>query len=222
MGFVKERLTKLYLSCNTTQALSYLSSLPLFEQEIDNHYQSECEIIKVQSIFLYPLKNYLLSRGIGEKQWKHVQEIHYKVPNHDTIFYSIGFKSDKENCYELRSSVFKGCSGKDITTIQNGYSKIILFEGFFDYLTFLVLYPMVNADFLIMNSTSMLDRTQDFLKQNQYETIVLMLDNDKSGTEATNKLLTEFGNAKDKSGIYSPTHKDLNELLIEKLTLKYR
>lgn len=213
-------LTKLYLNCDTKQALSYLSSLPLFEQKIDKLYQSDCEIIKVQPIFLYPLKNYLLSRGIGENQWKHVHEVHYKVPNHEIIFYSIGFKSNKENSYELRSSVFKGCSGKDITTIQNGYSKIILFEGFFDYLSFLVLYPMVQADFLIMNSTSLLNRTQNFLKQNQYEKIILMLDGDKSGSEATNKLMTEFANAKDMRNIYCPTHKDLNELLIEKLNFK--
>ena len=212
-------LTELFMNCNTSEALLYLSSLPLFELKNNDNYENKCEIIKVSPVFLYPLKNYLYSRGITQNYWKYICEVHYKIPNCNSVFYSIGFKSNKENCYELRSSVFKGCSGKDITTIKNGSSKIIVFEGFFSFLSFLVLFPKINADMIIMNSTIMINRSIFFLEQNPYNEIILMLDNDESGSATTDILLSKFEKAIDNRHIFSGFN-DINDYLVNKINLE--
>lgn len=210
-------LTELFLNCSTEEALEYLFSLDALKIEnVEIKYKTNVKILNVIPLFSYPLKNYLLSRGVTEEFWKYVCEIHYKVPNQNSIFYSIGFKSNTKNFYELRSSAFKGCSGKDITTVENGFSKIIVIEGFFDYLSFLVLYPTVKSDFLIMNSTSMFDKAQKYLNENSYSKIILLLDYDKAGNETTEKILSEFQYAVDRRDIMGNQYKDLNEYLISR------
>jgi len=210
-------LTELFLNCSTEKALEYLFSLNVSKIEnIELKYETNVKILNVIPLFSYPLKNYLLSRGVTEEFWKYVCEVHYKVPNQNSIFYSIGFKSNTKNYYELRSSTFKGCSGKDITTVENGFSKIILIEGFFDYLSFLVLYPNIKSDFLIMNSIYMIDKTLRYLNENSYSKIILLLDYDKAGNETTEKILSEFQYAVDRRDIMGNQYKDLNEYLISR------
>jgi len=207
-------LTELFLNCSTEEALEYLFSLdPSKLENIETKYETNTQILTIKSLYSYPLKNYLLSRGINEKFWKYVCEIHYKVPNHDSLFYAIGFKSNTDNFYELRSSAFKGCSGKDITSVENGFSKIIILEGFFDYLSFLVLYPKHKSNFLIMNSTFMFEKAAQYLRDKNYNEIRLILDNDEAGSYTTNNFLRHFSKAKDCRSILNGKN-DLNEFLV--------
>ena len=162
-----------------------------------------------------------LSRGVTEEFWKYVCEVHYKVPNQNSIFYSIGFKSNTENFYELRSSTFKGCSGKDITTVENGSSKIIILEGFFDYLSFLVLYPKHKSDFLIMNSAIMLEKAIQYLRNKNYIEIQLILDNDEAGNYATKNFMIHFSKAKDCRSILNGKN-DLNDFLVSFVKRNYK
>lgn len=49
----------------------------------------------------------------------------------------MGFKNDSEG-YELRNEFFKGSSSpKDITSFKNEGKKVAVFEGFFDFLSFI-------------------------------------------------------------------------------------
>jgi len=100
------------------------------------------------------------------------REISYQLKG--KIYYSIGFKNDAGG-YELRNQYFKNSSSpKGITTIKNGSEKVAVFEGFIDFLSFLVVHtndPSFHWDCCILNSLSFFENARPFLAQ--YEAIHL-------------------------------------------------
>ena len=91
--------------------------------------------------------------------------------------------------------------------------KIVVFEGFIDALSFVEMKPFFNGDLLVMNSVSLLNRTNEYLKH--YSEIHLFLDNDKAGENCKNEILKSFPEAKNHSEIYA-LHKDFNDYLKSK------
>lgn len=132
---------------------------------------------------------------------------------------AIGFENRSAG-FELRNAWFKGSSSpKDVTVISCGTDKVSVFEGFMDFLSFLVLKrsPEWNVepptDFLILNSLQLLNRGAEVLKG--YESLDLYFDNDPAGRETTAQLLMSRLNVMDRSESYNG-HKDLNEFLISR------
>jgi 5S rRNA maturation endonuclease (ribonuclease M5) len=79
---------------------------------------------------------------------------------------------------------------KDVTLIKNEVNisiEVVVFEGFFDYLTFKNLRRNENSncDFLILNSTALLFKAEELLRD--YDKISLFLDNDNNGKSAKEK-----------------------------------
>lgn len=65
--------------------------------------------------------------------------------------------------YELRNRLFKGSlSPKDISLINNGSDTCNLFEGFIDYLSWMVLGLGCGDDYLVLNSVALLERSYGF------------------------------------------------------------
>ena len=93
------------------------------------------------------------------------REIHYS--NKDKVYFSIGFKNDKGG-FELSSPPgFKGCiSPKDITTIRNNSDMCLVFEGFWDFLSYLTIQKTERTrhDVAILNSVANVQKAMDFLK----------------------------------------------------------
>lgn len=115
---------------------------------------------------------------------------------------------------ELRNKYFKGCTGsKNFTTINNGSSSVKIFEGFIDFLSYLEIYPgEINcSDYLICNSTAIVDRIIPIIKQ--YPDIELYLDNDTSGNKGKDLIMNNCIQAIPKNNLYTG-FKDLNEKLI--------
>jgi 5S rRNA maturation endonuclease (ribonuclease M5) len=92
----------------------------------------------------------------------------------------------------------------------NSFNEILIFEGFFDYLTFKNLEKKENSnsDYLILNSTAMLFKVEEILKN--YDKISLFLDNDANGKFVKSKIQNQYKNVEDCSLIYQK-FKDLNE-----------
>jgi hypothetical protein len=69
---------------------------------------------------------------------KYCREIHYQ--NQSGQFFSVGFRNDKGG-YELNSpNNFKSCiPPKEITTFQNNSNVCLVFEGFWDFLSYLTI-----------------------------------------------------------------------------------
>jgi hypothetical protein len=143
---------------------------------------------------------------------RYCREVRYKI--NEKIYYGIGFKNDAGG-FEIRNSFCKNSSSpKGITSIKNGANKVGVFEGFFDFLSFLVLHPNSQHsewDFCILNSLSFFEKARPFLEQ--YESIHLLLDSDTAGQNCSRHALQLNKKYIDKSSLYRG-YKDLNEWIV--------
>jgi 5S rRNA maturation endonuclease (ribonuclease M5) len=200
--------------CSVSEALEYLSTLDFsFQNEFDYkevQTKIDYQIINIKEIKHPVLVQYLKSRKVDEQKHR-VTEIHYQL--NGKKYFGVGFQN-KSGGFEIRNAYAKICLGKkDVTLIENVNShkqEIVVFEGFFDYLTFRNLEKPNNpiCDFLILNSTAMLFKVEEKLKQ--YNKISLFLDNDSNGKSVKAKIQSQYKNVEDCSLIYH-AFKDLNE-----------
>ena len=206
--------------CTVSEALQYLSTLDpfSFQKQIIGAYEAKKnsngnEVVKIEYVQHIALKQYLTSRGIiKEHAVKSVKELHYKI--NEKQYFAIGFKNNSDG-WELRSKYAKICIGKkDITLVNNQSSNLKVFEGFFDYLSFLQISDdeiQNKSDYLILNSVALIVKNIGSLMQ--YTRIELYLDNDSTGDKYSNLLLEKFESAIDCRSQFHK-YKDLNEWLI--------
>lgn len=186
-------------------------------KNLEKKSSNKIKIVSIKKELNFSLKKYLLSRKISEQNFKYLKQVDYVVENNNSKFYAIGFKNNSLS-FELRSKIFKGCNGKDITTILKQSKTINVFESFLDFLSFLEIFGNVDEDFLILNSTAMKRKACDVLKNKNYERIKIFTDADFSGDETCNYFLNDFKNATDERKILSKNekkYKDLNDLLCD-------
>jgi hypothetical protein len=208
----------LYHNCTIAELLQNIASnfsfhKASFHQPHPIHEENKILVLKDFVISSISLLNYLRQRHIPyEIADRYCREVRYQLKG--KIYYAIGFKNDAGG-YELRNPYFKNSSApKGITMIKNGAGKIAVFEGFFDFLSFLVLYENVQSfqwDFCILNSLSFFEKTRPFLAQ--YNSIHLFLDNDIAGQNCSRSALKLDKKYLDESGLYAG-YKDLNEWIV--------
>ena len=190
------------------------------ERDTKRQAASPIEVRRIQPLQNPALMRYLLERGISPgTAAPYVQEMYYRIGGKP--YFALAFRNDSGG-YELRNPRFKGSTSKDITHIrQKGEprEKCLVFEGFMDYLSFLTLRmkncpTMPNLDrqdYVILNSTVNVPKAIDALYP--YERIHCMLDNDKSGYEATRAIELEYSyRVRDFSDNYRG-YSDLNDYL---------
>ena len=200
--------------CSVSEALKYLET---FDFSIHNEFQNEgtkqykeYKILNVREIQHPALVQYLKSRKVYEQK-ELVKEIEYEL--NGKKYFGVGFFNNSGGV-EIRNKYSKICLGKkDVTLLKNelnSFNEILIFEGFFDYLTFKNLEKKENSnsDYIILNSTSMLFKVEETLKK--YDKISLFLDNDKNGNATKKAILKKYENVEDCSLIYQK-FKDLNE-----------
>jgi DNA primase len=147
------------------------------------------------------------------------REIHYQ--NQFGQFFSVGFRNDKGG-YELNSPPsFKSCiSPKEITTYQNEKDNCLVFEGFWDFLSYLTIQKIERTkhDVAVLNSTANTEKTMNFLKT--HREIYTYLDNDDAGRKATELIKSANLTVYNRSTQFAE-YKDLNDYLRgKKLLLK--
>lgn len=100
-----------------------------------------------------------------------------------------------------------------------------IFEGFFDFLSTLVYYgqSQPNANVLVLNSVSMIDRAIDKFKTDGIHTLYTYLDHDAAG-ETTKAQLEANPNQFDvqNASKFYHGHKDANDMLIAAREWYYR
>ena len=168
---------------------------------------------KVRLLENSALLDYLAERGIDlDTARVHCLEVDYRVA--DKSYFAVGFRNDTGG-WELRSPQFKGSSApKSITTFDRHGDTALLFEGFFDLLSYLTLQhkPTPAVDTAVLNSVVNLPRALPFLAR--HATIHTFLDNDEAGRLTLERLRSALPGATviDRAESYR-THKDLNESL---------
>lgn len=181
----------------------------------DNPDEREC----MTDIRFRPLNNkvllrYLEGRGIcSDVALPNCEEVRYYL--HGKQYFAIGFRN-RSGGYELRNRFFKGSlSPKDFSLTDNGSDICNLFEGFIDYLSWMVLGLGYGDDCLVLNSVALLERS--FTVLDRYETINCYLDRDEAGRRTLEALRKRYGNRiEDRSALYKG-FKDLNEYLQNRL-----
>lgn len=181
------------------------------QSSVDNHRKTAIKILSAHLISSYHLINYLQQRKIDRViADKYLQDVRYQ--NKDKIFYALGFKNNLGG-YELRSPYFKGASSpKGVTFIDKIASELAVFEGCFDFLSYLCFRlqnEFISESFLILNSVSFLEKQLSFMQQ--FVKVHLYLDNDEAGNKATT-LACSLDNKKfiDERKLFED-YKDLNE-----------
>lgn len=216
-------------SCSRSEALDYLASLdpsltftsaapPSQETRliIDSHSQVTSRIL-----LSYSEKFRGIPRDILRQ---YCEEVRYHFTGSTAgSFYSIGFLNNGGG-WTLRNSRSKNCSSPaDITTIdiwgersvRAATDRVTLFEGFFDFLSWLVYrgetYP--DTDICVLNSVAFASRSLDYLRS--HDEVYLCLDNDIPGRRAAQLISTSCPGVlvKDSSGIYEGFN-DFNEFLL--------
>ena len=207
-----------YLKASVKEVLEWAEkqNFSSFQSQKDYHSKSSSlnyHITEIKELQNENLKIYLQQRGLSPTVYSLVKEVHFAIG--EKKLYAIGFEN-LSGGWELRNQFYKGSLlKKDISVVNlnNNLEKnknVVVFEGFIDALSFVEMKPFFNGDLLVMNSVSLLNRTNEFLKN--YSEIHLFLDNDKAGENCKNSILKSYPEAKDHSEIYA-LHKDLNDYL---------
>jgi DNA primase len=180
------------------------------EKEKDTSF-TKFEVMKLQSKGLFA---YLYHRKVNiEISKQFLMEAHYSFKDSDSYLYALAYANDKGG-YELRSSFYKGStSPKGITTHWLiDAAPVVVFEGFFDMLSFATLCGGVKHNYIVLNSIVNKEAALEVLKTLQNQ-IYLCLDNDKGGDDATAFLLDALPSAVDIRKRFAPA-KDVNDYLL--------
>ena len=172
------------------------------------------EIVPLQSRGLY---GYLYNRGVDIRIAKQfLQECHYSFKPYPSYLYALAYQNDRGG-YELRSAACKlSNTPKWITThLNRENAPVVVFEGFMDMLSFATLCGEVRHNYIVLNSIVNVDAAIEAIRvsRNLFGSILLALDNDDGGTDATAKLQSAFPDAQDIRSRFAP-HKDVNDYLI--------
>lgn len=220
--------SELYCSVNVPYLLQRIAEQILHLRPVSFSFREQSSTgpnfqrMEVRELDSPVLLSYLQSRGINlELARKECHEVHFE--NNGKRYFAIGFRN-MNGGYEIRNRYFKGCiAPKDITHIRHEGRRndaCFVFEGFMDYLSFLTIrtescpqMPCLDwQDYIILNSVSNLTKAIDGLAV--YERIHCFFDNDRAGTEAFQRLASEYSyRVRDASHTYKDC-KDLNEYLV--------
>lgn len=208
---IGEAIKRLETGCFSFHQNENISNVEIVKQT------QTIKILDVVEISNPALLDYLNKRYIDIQIAKSVcLEVHYSVIEKN--YFAIGFKNNKGG-FELRSKYFKGCTSKDITTLKIGHKDCKLFEGFFDFLSFLTISKKQSpsTDVIVLNSLSNLSKAKSTLST--YQSVTTFLDNDEAGKRAVQNLKVNLNNVIDQSNYYS-RYKDLNEYRCSEMTIE--
>jgi hypothetical protein len=157
------------------------------------------------------LAYYLQSRGVWEAGRDLLKEVHYSIEDQKgqrKHYFAAGWTNETGG-WEVRNKYFKGCLGHKAISFIPGHEKnLAVFEGYFNYLSWLEEHPAAGESILVLNSAVLLARGIERAKA--FSSIELYLDNDAAGKSATKEFIRALPYARDKSHLYE-AYNDYNE-----------
>lgn len=207
------------------------SSFSMSSREYGCEKKEEVETTAFYSFSLVPLQSrglyaYLTKRKVNTSIARQfLQEAHYSFQERTDgrYLYALAYQNDRGG-YELRGAPYTGnpdgfkggTSPKGITThLDRENAPVVVFEGFFDMLSFATLCGGVKHNYVVLNSIVNREAAVEVLRQQSR--VLLALDNDDGGNLATKELLEWVPGAIDIRSKFAPC-KDINDYLCQKLT----
>lgn len=216
LGFSKENYTKPLFPFEKRNTIA--------PKNLESDGVRDLQFIRAGQVEHPAIFQYLANRGISEQLIrKYLLQIQYRNLKKDKVFFGFGMQN-RAGGYELRSAsdtpVFKSALIARAISIIPGLpgsnDKVSIFEGMTDFLSFLELYRIMEAqdDIIIMHSLSSFNETLDYIKGQGYKSIDLYLDNDMAGLKHAKKFMDDTGLKIIDNSINYKGFNDLNEFLI--------
>ena len=195
---------------------------------------SRLKVVGIAPVTLPSLLSYARSRGISDSVLQsYCREVLVRSPRGDSARPYLAFPNGAGG-WVLRSGVsgragkrctcsaptFLGPDGKAVREPRCG--AVALFEGFFDFLSFLQLRPspdpVPGMDVCVLNSVTNVDKAMDFIAG--HTSVNLWLDNDDAGRRAAGKVASEVLSKTHWAQVYDHAYeyggfKDVNDYLME-------
>ncbi|MEJ6979750.1 toprim domain-containing protein [Pedobacter sp. P351] len=164
------------------------------------------------------ITSYLDSRGVLSVGRNQLQEVYYYVEDEKKQrkqFFAAGWQNENGG-WEVRNKYFKGCLGKKgLTFIPGKEQKLVVFEGFLDYLSWLYEHQSTTDSVLVLNSLSFLAAA--IKRAGVFPAAEVFFDHDDAGRKATIEFLNAVPQAKDSSSCYAG-YTDYNEKLMTEIS----
>jgi hypothetical protein len=158
--------------------------------------------------------NYIAGRGVALVAKGRLKEVHYYIENDNKqrmTYVAPGWQNET-GAWEVRTPQHPLCLGpKAISFIPNSEKRLAVFEGYFDYLSWLADNPFATESALVLNSVSLLQA--GIAKAKPFNDIYLFFDHDNAGRYATAEFIKALPRAQDCSGIYLG-YNDYNDKLV--------
>ena len=159
------------------------------------------------------ITSYLKSREVWNVATGKLSEVYYYVEDENKKrkqFFAAGWQNENGG-WEVRNKYFKGCLGrKGLTCIQGDQQKLVVFEGYLDYLSWLFEHKEATDSVLVLNSLSFLPAAAK--RALSFAEVEVYFDHDSAGYAATAEFLSAVPHAKDSSDKYVG-YNDYNEWL---------
>lgn len=225
IGGTNIQLIMLARHCNQKEAYKFIASIDptLSVNTLIEDKKKSSEIISVREIRSNYLIRYLESRKIPiDLARVYCKEVIVRNNDRGQNFTLIGFENNAGG-YALKSpGGLKSSSKAGITTFNSSGARSVatttdnvsVFEGFFDFLSWLVLQSTTvpSCDTLVLNSVNNLNKAEVYIKS--HSKAMCFLDNDQAGRktlESVRRMIPD-NEIKDMSRLYHDC-KDLNEML---------
>ena len=171
-------------NCDTKQAMAILANNYNIEKftPTETAKESPLKVVSVQDNYTdNRLIDYLSSRNIPPHLYStYTKQVDYCFDSDNAKTYSaVGFRNNKGG-FELRNEWHKYATApKDVTTYWEGYEKINIIEGFFSFMSLLLLYGVqkLNGTTVVLNGLGMLYKV--IPKIGAFSEVNIYLDNDK-------------------------------------------
>ena len=175
----------------------------------------------------YKLIEYAQRRAVSrEVLEKYCEEVVYHIDSYpDKQYFAIGFKNNGGG-YVLRSSLSKKCTSSAMTTLSPEGKitemitgdKVLVFEGFMDFLSWLSSVSQLSPgyDCCILNSVSNIEKALPWITA--HKNIAAFMDNDDAGRKTLEKIIESVPDQAGDVSIYDMSrlyqgYNDLNDKL---------
>jgi len=163
------------------------------------------------------IMNYLESRGVGRVAEGRLKEVYYYIENDQKKrhnFFAAGWQNETGSWVVRPLSYPVSLGPNAISFLPGSMDRLSVFEGFFDYLSWLTENPFSNDSVLVLNSVS--NAQAGITKGMGFGNVTLYFDHDTAGRKATLDFMTAIPVATDGAHIYEG-YNDYNDKIVADL-----